>query len=92
MAFSKMVIEEILNNFDFDKVKTTMTTLNWKWGEGKDIHTPSYNELRQAAKMLLEDSYLLGRCATGGLEAENIDGVLRLIFVAVQAEVEEREE
>ena len=85
----RIMIEEILNSFDFEEVKTAMTALNRKWGGGAEAHIPTYNELRQTAKVLLEDSYLLGRCATGGFEAESIDGVLRLIFMVTQTEIEE---
>lgn len=85
----RIMIEEILNGFDFEKVKTVMAALNWKWGEGANAHIPTYNELRKTAKMLLEDSYLLGRSATGGFEAEDIDGILRLVFIVAKSETEE---
>lgn len=84
----RIMIEEILNGFDFDKVKVVMAALDWKWGANMEAHAPTYNELRETAKMLLEDSYLMGHSAAGGFEAEDIEGVLRLIFVVTQAESE----
>ncbi len=79
-------IEEVLDAFDFDYVKKIMMFLDWKWGAGADAYIPSYNELRRTAKQLLEDTYLQGRCVTGGLEAEDSDGILRLVFIVTQSE------
>jgi hypothetical protein len=47
-------IEEILNNFDFDRVFKTMTFLDWTWLY-KGV--PSIYQLVVSSKKKLEDSY-----------------------------------
>ncbi len=43
------MIEDILNEFDFDKVERAMEALDWKW-RGQ---TPSIEDLREEAERLL---------------------------------------
>jgi hypothetical protein len=45
----KVMIKDIMDNFDFDQVERTMEALNWKWlGE-----TPTIYDLREEAERLL---------------------------------------
>lgn len=46
------VIESIMDNFDFQKVHSTMETLNWCWYTN-DI-SPAIPELRRTARRLLQ--------------------------------------
>lgn len=47
------LINEILANFDFEKVHKTMTLLDWRWvGRG----VPSINEIRDSASERLESA------------------------------------
>jgi len=76
-------IQEILDNFDFDKVQSVMQHLNWRWSLGNNvIQVPTVDELKDMAKQLLEDadanSHNIG---SGGFEAEKIGDELTLKFV-----------
>jgi hypothetical protein len=42
------MIEEIIENFDFEKCELTMITLGWTWGF--EQHTPSIERLKEAAR------------------------------------------
>lgn len=46
------MIDEIIYEFNFDKVESIMFHLNWKWG-GSDCRTPHIDELRETAERLL---------------------------------------
>lgn len=75
----ELAIEAILDNFDWDSVKTAMTALKWEWyipseyGESA-MRTPSFNELRSCAKRLLHkvssSKRFPDRVATGGFVAD----------------------
>ena len=48
--------DNILDNFDFEKVHTAMVALDWKWSSlGSDGHVPEVYELRREARKLLTD-------------------------------------
>lgn len=48
-------IEQIMDEFDFDRVQRIMTKVNWTWGgPDKDAEIPNGNELRKCAKDLLK--------------------------------------
>ncbi len=73
-------VEWILDNFDWESVIISMKALDWTWAD--EDCTPNYNELRSRAKSLLEKCEKTGEyVATGGFEATNSDGFLRLAFV-----------
>lgn len=47
-------IEEIINNFDFEKVHKVMKLLKWQWfSSNTEDKVPSYGELIQQSKSLL---------------------------------------
>ena len=62
-------IDEIMDNFDFSRVKKTMDALEWEWyGTG----IPTESEIRSEARRLLKDC-LKRRCgylSTGGFTVE----------------------
>jgi len=68
-------IDEILDNFDFEKVKKVMDALEWKYWDSQDSHV-TIPELRKKARELLKTVYCKSTfsdhwCAgTGGFEAE----------------------
>lgn len=77
-------IEQIFENFDFNKVYKCMVTLDWTWASSDG--TPSINELKSCAKRLLTDvskkeTDLPTFISTGGFKAtKHEDGNLGLEF------------
>lgn len=81
---SKPTVDELLDDFDFDKVHDIMALLGWKWA---DVGLPAVEELKSVAKRLVV-SVLSGRCieaATGGFRAykeiEEGDEIIVIDFV-----------
>ena len=78
------MVEEIMSNFDFEKVKKIMDYLDWRWRN--DTTTPTIKELRKTALDCLnvvkyKDEY--STCSTGGFCAcfEPFDGgTIKLSF------------
>lgn len=48
-------IENILDNFDFDRVKEVMKALNWTWYDSEE--PPTFNKLYKSAEKYLEETY-----------------------------------
>lgn len=82
-------IDEIMDNFDFDRVHRAMVALEWVW-TGCNGRTPDKGTLRCEARRLLRQAAKSEYAATGGLCAENIDGYLRLSFEVDDWKVEPR--
>lgn len=68
------VIENILDEFDFQRVQTTMKALNWTYFDSADAY-PSIAELRKMARNVLKSAqdypdkdFCMTGC--GGFEAE----------------------
>jgi len=80
MKSNEEKIEEILENFNFEKVHKVMTFLNWTWSGEK---VPTSYHLRDEARRLLNE--IIKRpepyIETGGFRAEKDGKTLRLIFV-----------
>jgi hypothetical protein len=85
-------VEEIMNEFGFDQVETTMKALNWYWARSKGV--PDIVTIRNEARRLLEEvserlnvhkDYQLG---TGGFEVsgEVIEGRKHLTLKFVVTE------
>jgi len=81
-------IDEIMDNFNFNKVEQTMKALNWQWSSIDGV--PEEHELRKLARRLLKDistknvsqSDFRYTLATGGFKAiKYYDGGLELEFV-----------
>lgn len=67
-------VNDILNNFDFEKVKDVMDALDWKYWDSEE-DTVSIYELRKTARYLLTTVYNAPNSphqhlSTGGFEAE----------------------
>lgn len=64
-------IDEIMDNFDFDRVHKAMVALDWRWGHDEVI--PEKYELRKQARSLLKTVWKSSRhwkvVATGGFFA-----------------------
>lgn len=81
-------IEEVLDNFDFQKVLKVMRFLNWKWAtRNGDLKVPSLYQLMSTAKILLNDVvHHIGtnghkEASCGGLKASvSVKGDLSLSF------------
>lgn len=86
--------QQVLDDFDFERVHAVMTLLKWKWGEA----VPTIEQLRKTAEELLSG---LVECrggehwiATGGFEASVYQDEARvrhyvLVFQLAYAEYEE---
>lgn len=61
-------IEEIMDEFDFDKVQRVMKFLDWKWFGAED-GIPRVAELRREARRLLNGVQNRSYIATGGFVA-----------------------
>ena len=71
------MISEILENFDFEKVRQTMEFLDWRWG--LDSRVVSVDMLRRAAIVRMEDAMQMAKkglrinmtyfSSSGGLKA-----------------------
>ncbi len=85
---NKEILDEVLDEFDFEKVQRAMTALDWRWGVQPE--PPSIGELRRKARELL-NQVVEGRHAsvsTGGFTAYMQNGVLGLRFEVSSWEVE----
>jgi hypothetical protein len=82
------IIDEILDEFDFELVHRTMKALEWTWHGS--VESPSIGDLRRMARGLLQE--LLRnkyRCTgTGGLFAYNENGIVGLRFEVTSYEVD----
>ena len=65
----RMKIQDILEDFNFQKVHDVMEQLDWKWAMTK-YGVPTIDELKSEAKRLLIDACVEHTCvATGGFRA-----------------------
>lgn len=78
------LIDEILDQFDFDKVKQVMDALQWEWSMGSGSRVPEIPEMRKTARRLLKEVVEkppYNYSATGGFHVEkDADGFLELRF------------
>jgi hypothetical protein len=65
------LIDEIMDEFNFDRVHSTMKRLDWKWG--MPGAAPSILEIRSYAREMLRKLLLEGHHSTecGGFKAEH---------------------
>ena len=83
------MIEEIVDEFDFEKVHRVMLALNWQWHHTKGV--PEIADLRRTARSLLKqvveskDTLSVG---TGGFTAYMHHGLLGLRFEISSYEIE----
>ena len=48
----KKLIKEIIEEFDFERVKSVMDFLNWKWRRNDESKVPTVDELKEEVKRL----------------------------------------
>jgi len=83
------LVNEILDEFEFEKVHRTMKALNWTWHDTDGV--PTIGDLRRQARELLQellrnDKYHI--TGTGGLYAYRIADTVGLRFEVTSYEVE----
>ena len=82
----KEAIEHILDNFDFEKVHETMTSLDWTWHSTDGV--PEIPDLRKEARRLLKDVAKRKEnkffISTGGFQVYKEGGYLELKFVIAE--------
>jgi hypothetical protein len=76
------LIDEILDQFDFEKVHLTMKALGWEW---MDVGVPEAPNLRKSARRLLQEATKspspYSKISSGGFVVEkDVDGFLELRF------------
>jgi len=81
-------IDEILDEFDFEKVHKVMVALGWEWYDTDGV--PSIAELRKKARHLLKElvNSKHQSIGTGGFTAYMHDGLLGLRFEVSSHEIE----
>lgn len=71
------LIDDIMDNFNFEKVHKVMTFLNWTWYnlETMKEYIPTIQEIRSSARDRLKTVLLekYGYCESGGLVARKYD-------------------
>jgi hypothetical protein len=82
------LIDDIIDEFDFEKVHKAMTALNWKWAipgtndnGSLKLQVPNLNRLKEFARYQLIGSIKTGFYSSGGLKSE--------YFPAIQEETTE---
>ena len=102
----RTTIDEVLDNFDFERVEKVMQLLNWTWGSGTNAEVPDIARLRTQARKLLQDCFEnrpKGReeidwsSSTGGFVAQSItyddeDFRLSLVFELTSYDADTEEE
>ena len=86
-------IKYVLDQFDFERVRSTMVALNWTYRDdsNKKDYIPEVDKLREVARRLLktistEKSY--SSLCTGGFLAEKRGDFLKLSFVLEESDSE----
>ncbi len=70
----RMKIQDIMEDFNFQKVHDVMVQLDWKWAMTK-YGTPTVDELKREAKDLLIEACIERNCiSTGGFRAVYEEG------------------
>ena len=71
------LIDDVIDEFDFEKVHIAMTALDWKWAipatsldESINPEVPTLVRLKEFARYLLIGCIKTGYCFSGGLAAE----------------------
>ena len=82
------LIDNILDEFDFERVHKAMVALNWQWHNTDGV--PTIGDLRRNARNLLievtHDNHVM--VGSGGFYAYNEDGTLGLRFEVASYETE----
>lgn len=76
------VIDEIMDNFDFERVHKTMVALKWGWW---NIGVPELSDIKKSARRLLKTSIEENTCVgTGGFLVEKEGDYISLKFVVAE--------
>ena len=77
------IVDDIMDNFDFDKVHNVMVELDWGWGDSDgNLSIPEIWELKKSARRLLKESMEEGLCvATGGFQVDKDGDYISLKFI-----------
>jgi hypothetical protein len=65
-------IDNIMDTFDFKKVKSIMRYLKWKWNDEES--SPDEYEIRSHARHCLKEAAKNAGYATGGFQAYKVEG------------------
>jgi hypothetical protein len=70
-ADQELLIDHVIEEFDFDMVHKAMRLLDWHWmtTRGNGFEVPSKEQLIASARQRLRSSVKSGYCASGGLVA-----------------------
>lgn len=69
------IVDEIMDNFDFDKVVSVMEKLNWKWATDEGtVEVPDVSAVRKMARKLLKNVTFKQTGKEGNFESFNACG------------------
>jgi hypothetical protein len=76
---------------NYERIRTAMEVLNWRWGLGNQARVPSIDELRECVENLSNSAreHPGARIMSGGFEACYTNGHLRVAFVLSEIETDE---
>ncbi|NBW56914.1 hypothetical protein EBR43_03855 [bacterium] len=71
MSTDQELIDDVLDNFNFENVHVAMTVLKWTWSLENGLEVPSKAQLRRMARSLLKDVITKSyeKVGSGGFEA-----------------------
>ena len=79
--------DKIMYRFNFEDVLKHMEATDWKWFTDNEMKTPTIEDLRTTARMLLTtviwNEKHVSHCGTGGFNAYKMPWGLKLEFVLV---------
>ena len=80
------IIDEIMDNFDFEKVHKTMIALNWGWADSDGgLSIPDLSDIKKSARCRLKTAMEENvSCASGGFFVEKEDDYISLKFVVAE--------
>ena len=81
------LVKEILDNFEYKRVRKTMKKLGWFWYDSTD--TPTKERIRGVAERLLMCAITSegdSNSSCGGLVVTKLDGFITLTFVVAESE------
>lgn len=83
-------IDDIMNNFDFEKVEKAMSLLNWEWHQDGLARVPYVFRMKQTAERMLTECVngKFVKISTGGFKASYENDILRLSFELANSSTE----
>ena len=87
------VKEELIEEFDFQKVHNVMELLNWGWAFSKHS-VPTVGEMVVLAMQLIDEMFEKDTTSisTGGFSVENLGGAYKLKFILEEVYVAKEED